>query len=295
MRVTTAIGWGLCWASAVGAQENTSDMPAGVGKATSAPEQKADGARAAELKGNPGIFFGADAYPPEALRDREQGRVVAKLEVGRDGRVADCTVAESSGSTALDVRTCVIAVSRITFTPARDDRGRTIASSYTLPVRWVLPEAEPAPRKTTNDITRLVISADNRLIECKATINGVPASDEKSNCERYRRNPAAILPFTRRDLGGRGIVITTQHLVQFSQDPAAREEQALPGHMIVGLTRLAFDILPDGSHGAVQVVEQSGRYVALPQVMTLLGRFEPAIGRTDKVRTLSATSYELAP
>lgn len=96
--------------------------------------------QAAVAKGNPGQYFGPDSYPPSALRAGEQGRVVAVLTVGADGRVADCEVTSSSGSAALDQATCRIAKSRVRYTPAKDENGQPIASKQTLPVKWVMPE-----------------------------------------------------------------------------------------------------------------------------------------------------------
>jgi protein TonB len=66
--------------------------------------------------------------------------VVARLTVGTDGRVSDCSVTSSSGNDDLDSTTCRIARSRVRFTPAKDDSGQPMTSSYTLPVRWVLPQ-----------------------------------------------------------------------------------------------------------------------------------------------------------
>jgi periplasmic protein TonB len=96
--------------------------------------------QAAAVKGNPGQFFGPDAYPPAAQRAGAQGRVVARLTIGTDGRVSDCSVTTSSGNSDLDSTTCRIARSRVRYTPAKDDNGQPIASTATLPVRWVLPE-----------------------------------------------------------------------------------------------------------------------------------------------------------
>ena len=96
--------------------------------------------QAAGLRGNPASFFGPDAYPPAAQRAGAQGRVVARLTVGTDGRVSDCSVTSSSGNDDLDSTTCRIARSRVRFTPAKDDSGQPMTSSYTLPVRWVLPQ-----------------------------------------------------------------------------------------------------------------------------------------------------------
>lgn len=99
-------------------------------------------ARAAE---NPGQYFGAAEYPPRALRRGEQGRVIARLAIDATGHVAGCAVASSSGSAELDAAVCRIAGERVRFAPARDDKGRAIASTYMLPVRWVLPTGGAAP------------------------------------------------------------------------------------------------------------------------------------------------------
>lgn len=90
-------------------------------------------------RGNPGQFFGPDEYPPEAIRLKQEGRVVAKLWIDTTGKVASCTVEISSGSLSLDHKTCEIALARVTYAPARDRRGRPVAAPVTLPVRWVLP------------------------------------------------------------------------------------------------------------------------------------------------------------
>jgi protein TonB len=96
--------------------------------------------QAAVARGNPGQYFGPDAYPPAAQRAGAQGRVVARLTVGTDGRVSECSISTSSGNSDLDNTTCRIARSRVRYTPAKDDNGAPIASTQTLPVRWVLPE-----------------------------------------------------------------------------------------------------------------------------------------------------------
>ena len=95
--------------------------------------------QAAVAKGNPGQYFGPDAYPPAAQRAEAQGRVVAKLTIGTDGRVTECTVTSSSGNSDLDNTTCRIAKQKVRYTPAKDESGAAIASTTTLPVRWVLP------------------------------------------------------------------------------------------------------------------------------------------------------------
>ncbi len=91
------------------------------------------------LEGNPGSFFGPDAYPPEAIRAEQQGRVVARVTVDATGAATGCDVSVSSGAPSLDARTCEIAMAKLHFTPPRDSRGRPITATYVLPVRWVLP------------------------------------------------------------------------------------------------------------------------------------------------------------
>ena len=96
--------------------------------------------KAAGVKGNPGQYFGPDAYPAAALRAEAEGRVVARLTIDTGGRVSGCSVTTSSGNRDLDDTTCRIAKSRVRFTPAKDQNGAPIQSSYTLPVRWQLPD-----------------------------------------------------------------------------------------------------------------------------------------------------------
>ena len=66
------------------------------------------------------------------------------LRVSRQGHVTACTVTSSSRSSVLDAATCQILASRARFTPARDERGRTVADTVAAGVRWVIP-ADPEP------------------------------------------------------------------------------------------------------------------------------------------------------
>ncbi|HEU0044400.1 energy transducer TonB [Sphingomonas sp.] len=95
--------------------------------------------QAAVARGNPGQYFSADNYPADALRAQAQGRVSARLTIGTDGRVSDCAVTSSSGNDSLDNAVCRISRSRIRFTPAKDDNGNPMSTTYPLNVRWVLP------------------------------------------------------------------------------------------------------------------------------------------------------------
>jgi protein TonB len=78
-------------------------------------------------------------YPDAALRNEEQGTTRFRLQVGPDGKVTDCTVTGSSGSSALDAATCRLMKVRARFSPARDSNGNPATDSVASAIRWVLP------------------------------------------------------------------------------------------------------------------------------------------------------------
>jgi TonB family protein len=78
-------------------------------------------------------------YPAAALRAGVEGLVRVRLEISRRGRVARCTIVQSSGSELLDTATCGLLQARARFKPARNARGRTVGDSALAPVRWVIP------------------------------------------------------------------------------------------------------------------------------------------------------------
>jgi len=79
------------------------------------------------------------SYPVEALLHREQGKVVAGVTVGVDGKATRCWIMQSSGSSALDQASCRIAFVQMRWTPGQDDSGTPIESEVKLPVTWKLP------------------------------------------------------------------------------------------------------------------------------------------------------------
>lgn len=89
-----------------------------------------------QLVGDPAEQFGASSYPPEALRKRIYGRVIALLKINGSGAVDGCRVLSSAGP-ELNAGTCKAAM-KIRFTPPRDKSGNGLRSTYVLPVRWVL-------------------------------------------------------------------------------------------------------------------------------------------------------------
>jgi protein TonB len=93
----------------------------------------------ARAKANLASYVSDADYPASAQRNEEQGTTRFRLAVGPDGRVADCTVTGSSGSSALDSTTCRLMRSRARFTPARDSAGNKTSDTVSSAIKWVLP------------------------------------------------------------------------------------------------------------------------------------------------------------
>jgi TonB family protein len=104
----------------------------------SAPAQ---GARA-----NLGSYFSTDDYPAAALRREEQGTTSFRLDIGTNGRVFNCAVTHTSGSTVLDAATCRILRARARYTPALDGAGNPMIGSDSGQVTWWLPPDDPHER-----------------------------------------------------------------------------------------------------------------------------------------------------
>jgi periplasmic protein TonB len=105
-----------------------------------APAPKAKKVEPARAKANLASYVSDEDYPSTAARNEEQGTTRFRLAVAPSGRVAECTVTASSGSSALDSATCRLMKQRARFTPARDSDGRPTSDSVTSGIRWVLPE-----------------------------------------------------------------------------------------------------------------------------------------------------------
>lgn len=82
-----------------------------------------------------GSISNAD-YP--AAAGGASGTTRISLVVDPAGRVAHCTVAQSSGNAALDAATCPLVARRYRFTPATRN-GQPVTGTYQQSVRWTSP------------------------------------------------------------------------------------------------------------------------------------------------------------
>ena len=85
-----------------------------------------------------GAFHNETDYPSAARRNEEQGTVRVSFTVGTDGRVSNCSVVQSSGSSSLDSTTCRIFQSRFRYRPARDSAGNAMSTTVRSSVTWEL-------------------------------------------------------------------------------------------------------------------------------------------------------------
>lgn len=69
-------------------------------------------------------------------RGRYRGTVTVRFTVQPNGRVSGCRAAVSSGSTALDARTCQLVEQRLRFRPALDWQGRAIPYETRATYTW---------------------------------------------------------------------------------------------------------------------------------------------------------------
>jgi protein TonB len=92
----------------------------------------------ARARANLASLVSDDDYPASAVAAGQEGRTGFRLDIGPDGRVTNCTVTSSSGSSILDQATCRIMRSRARFTPAHDSNGNAVSDSHDDAITWRL-------------------------------------------------------------------------------------------------------------------------------------------------------------
>ncbi|WP_162236737.1 energy transducer TonB [Sphingomonas sp. Leaf230] len=90
-------------------------------------------------RGASDAWVSADDYPPSSLRAREEGTTQIKFGVNAQGRVENCVVTTSSGSSALDRATCSSVTRRGRYNPSIGADGNPAATERTMSYTWRLP------------------------------------------------------------------------------------------------------------------------------------------------------------
>lgn len=113
--------------------------PVPLPKADPQPVPRPKEIKPARAKANLASYVSDEDYPSNAVRNEEQGTTRFQLVVGPDGRVKDCSVTSSSGSSALDSTTCRLMRQRAKFQPATGTDGKPTSDTVAGGIRWVLP------------------------------------------------------------------------------------------------------------------------------------------------------------
>jgi len=95
---------------------------------------------ASSAKGDPTAWVSVDDYPPSSLRAQEEGTATVRYTVNAGGRIENCTVIRSSGSSVLDRATCAALTRRGRYSPALGTDGSPTASEHEFSYAWALPK-----------------------------------------------------------------------------------------------------------------------------------------------------------
>jgi TonB family protein len=79
-------------------------------------------------------------YPATATRKEEGGTVAFVLLIDEAGKIADCTLTQTSNSPTLDAQSCAIFVARAQFSPATGADGKPTRDAISSHIRWVMPD-----------------------------------------------------------------------------------------------------------------------------------------------------------
>jgi len=246
---------------------------------STSPAQAARQEMSATIQGNPGEWFGPDAYPAEALKAEEQGRVIALLSVDPTGKVLSCSI-ELGASPSLNRATCDIALARAVFQPAKDARGKPVSGTYRLPVRWILPDGDPFATYAGTMIIRL--APDGTMISCKFETTGAIHEDDTGGACRTLnpQAPVAVLgPYA-----GKAAVVSMRRAVTVGDAQPAGLPPAKPDQYIAKRERVRVTVAKDGSLASCAVIDSIG---PLPtgDLCAIQKQFQPAAAGNDAPRT----------
>jgi|GEM_PF-1157918 len=229
----------------------------------------------ARARANLASLFSDDDYPSEAVREREQGTVGFRLEVGADGQVADCTITSSSGHATLDSTTCRLLTERARFTPARDPQGRPTTDSVVGRITWRLPEEELTPFKPSLTVETMTVNPAGEAV-CTTATDGQPA--KPASCD----SDEIIAAFARE---GGTIVEATMVTAITPEGESELADHGNHGRPIVEAESV-LSIAPDGSVLECRVARKR-----------IAADFEPGDGEMDLCEdyAVGARLFEPAP
>jgi len=148
--------------------------------------------RPVKPRANIAALFENSDYPVDAIRDAEEGTVGFIVKINELGRVADCLVEYSSGSSSLDVQTCRLMWLRARFVPARNQAGKPVTGAVRARIRWVLPDPDPLPITPWSSRVSLTLAKGGAVMSCKVQSTGALKVDQ-GDCGFFSYLPSQLL------------------------------------------------------------------------------------------------------
>lgn len=119
-------------------------------------------------------------YPTASWQKGEEGTVKYTLAVDAEGRPTDCTITESTASSALQAETCRLLLERAQFRPAQKPDGTPKVGVYSDEIVWKRDQPEfPGPFAFT---VAFIIDERGQIGDCRVleTSGTLPADMQRS-------------------------------------------------------------------------------------------------------------------
>ncbi|PZO73626.1 energy transducer TonB [Sphingomonas hankookensis] len=179
---------------------------------------------------DPASWVTPDDYPIEALNANEGGTLVMTMQVDARGAVTGCTIAQSSGSAALDATGCRLMRERGRFTPATDAKGQPIASSAQRRIKWNAPNSSRGSLDPFAMVVRLTLGKDGTILDCSTT-SSAPNGDSVQACLKKNGRYAGFVELNLSRFGP-GILTLANMLevegTSFTPGPTVRAAMEIP-------------------------------------------------------------------
>lgn len=190
------------------------------------PSRGAPGPRMLNLR----EVFNDDNYPFFAKARGDVGRVRFMVLLDMRGGPTACQILEPAEAETLNQPTCDLIMEQGRFEPARDRRGKPIASTYTRRVAWMLMDPPPMPVRDSHQ--RVVLTFDGA--------GGAECRVEASADLKYdpRTCPMLVeMPMVRGMAAARAALLRAQmaRYATVSEMSAFTGPDALPRAQLVGM------------------------------------------------------------
>lgn len=224
-------------------------------------------ARGPEMTNLAEVFTPAN-YPFLAKGRGDEGRVQFRVTIDARGVATGCTIVEPAVAPTLNRPTCDLILAKARFAPARDRRGRPVASTYMRRVSWAL---QDGPALGVGDgHERVVLTFDGAgnadcRIEATADVDVDPRTCDFVLATAMVRNMAGAKAETVKAQMARFAVVSEQSSFTGS-DAAARAAEVgkRDGEDLNDRTMLRLTIDPVGKIKNCAVVEQGMQAVNIP-------------------------------